>query len=270
MAHRALEGRGHRSRHETRRIARNTERLTNSFTYYGLPTYNYIRLRSTATYNLQFFHFTTNDAALSAGAEAFAQVILCPAFSDMFVQATIKNYDSFVVSSIEWDYIPPATEALISEADKPVFPFANCVLRFVYDPTANVNNLKDVKADARRYMNNAARALEICKDTVKNSQYDTNESLAQQHSVIRRPSCTLVNETSPVGTQGRQRIETNSTPLYTGDANNLYSGWLAATYGTLSLVVPAYINGLVERNVEWPSFFASLSVTYHLDCYGQN
>lgn len=235
-----------------------------------MPTYNYIRLRSTATYNLQFYHFTTNDAALSAGAEAFAQVILCPAYSDMFVQATIKNYDSFVVSSIEWDYIPPATDAIISETNKPTFPFANCVLRFVYDPTANVINLQDVKADAGRYLNDNTRALEICKDTVKNSQYDTNESLAQQHGVIRRPSCTLVNATSPVGTRGRERIETNSTLVYTGEAGHEYVGSLAATYGTLSLVVPAYINGIANRAVAWPTFFASLSVTYHLDCYGQN
>lgn len=267
--------------YETRRIAQNTERLTNSFTYYGMPRYNYIQLRSTATYNVKFRYMATEQYVFETGTEAFAQVILAPAWSDMFMQKTITNYDSFVVHAIEWDYIPPATESVIAQNDGPVFPWANCVIRFVFDPTANVTNIDDVKADMDRYSstNDATGAIAraLCRDAVRNTQYQTNETLSQQHGIIRAPSCTLVNATSPIGTQGRQRIETNSTLLYMGLARTpqgvaykSFSGTLAATYGSLSMLIPTFVNGLNRDGLAFPDFMASLSVTYLLDCYGQN
>lgn len=80
--------------------------MTNSFTYYGTPSYNFIRLRSSVTYNVKFRHFGTDADAQSAGAEAMAQVILAPGRSDLFSGGTILTFDSFVVRRIEWDYIP--------------------------------------------------------------------------------------------------------------------------------------------------------------------
>lgn len=269
--------------YEAEEIARRTQRIKKSVTYYGTPRYNYLQIKSSATYNLQFRFFRSSEQVALTGIEAFAQVVLTPGRSDNFMNNVIKNYDTFVVETIDWNYIPPATESLMGSYDsQSEFPFSNCVMRFVFDPTANVTNLNDIALDMKRYLppeddidNNLENAMAIARQIVKKTQYETKESLSSHRGIIERPMCTSFNEVSIMSTLKYGRVETSNTWVMKEPVANLSSpdkgeGKVGVTYGTISLAVPMFTNGMPNRDrLDWPKFLAFLNVTYSINCYGQ-
>lgn len=128
-------------------------------------------------------------------------------------------------------------------------------MRFIFDPTANIASLDDVRLDMYRYIdyqtaqgvvNQYGNAIALSSEAARNTQYETNESLSRQHGEIRGPSCMLVNATSPMGPRSRMRVEANSTWRMTDVGADIPSGTgnVAATYGALTLMIPYFSMGL--------------------------
>lgn len=283
---------------EAQAIAQHTSRIYKSFTYYGSPSYNFLRIPASATYNVQFVHFNTDEIVNQSLCEAFAQIILTPGRADKFITGAMSAFDMFKVRYIEWNYTPPTTESIdeLNAQDQlvqPPFPFTNCVMRYIYDPTANVSTLNDVRLDMKRYLPTAvsqnnpqfiSRVVNLAANAMRKNQYETRSSMEEHRGIIRKPMATLFNENSILGSRRNERIETTNawhmtrvvtTELNDGviasDEGDQGAGTVAATYGTLTLAIPAFANGLLNRNqYAWPKFLAFVNVTYYIDCYGQN
>lgn len=269
------------------RIARATKPIYDSLSFVGATGYNYLEILASASYNLRFMHFSSDETAFASGCEAFSQVILTPGRTDFFRMGSIEAFDTYLVRSIKWNYIPPATEADIGDYEdantyqkQAYFPFSNCILRTVFDSTANVSSIQEIEQDMERYMKGPddLEAQEIAISAIKGNNYHTHSSIEPKDGIIRRPSVMAFNAGGAVSmVRQRSRISTDTTWRLTLDGTGSV-GTLAATYGTLSFLIPVFLNGFRDQagaevkreNLKWPVQQAFLNVTYRIRVFGTN
>lgn len=282
-----------RERRLARRDAIQRNVVSDSYQLYGRTYANGQMLKANASYNVKFRFFgqgVNGQATVDdTGTEAFAQIILTPGRTDLFTNLTtgIRVYDRFMVTSIDWVFIPPATNALYGqpdfEGDEVTWEaiFANNVLRFVYDPTPNIRNLSDIRRDMKRYLDPLQNdhPQEMAKATLRKPQAFTRPSMEEQKGHINSPVATTYNEQSLLTSRSNAMIETSTTWIMTGgppqnqpEQGDQGVGQVGVTYGTLSLVIPRFVNGAPNRpgtEREWPEMLGFLNVTYHVLCVGQ-
>lgn len=250
-------------------------------------------IKASASYNVQFVHFNSDASAFSSGCEAFAQIILTPGTTDFFRLGGIEAFDTFIVRNIEWNYVPPATEAEIGDYEdsddinkQAYFPYSNSIIRFAYDATADISTLSDVEKDMDRYMKiedaaNSTIVQDMAKKAIKGNKYYTQSSMDPKEGMILRPSAMTFNSAGPVSNvRTRTRMSTNNIWKLNpngkppSEVNN--AGKIAATYGTLSFIIPVFLGGfkkldgtvMERKDLKWPVEQAFVNVTFNLMCYG--